>query len=295
MKDTASNPSICVLLAAYNGMEFIEEQVASILDQQNVDVTLFVSVDRSTDGTEVWIDKLSAVESRVKVLPHGEVYGEAGKNFFRLFLNVDFSAFDAVALADQDDVWLQTKLLDSYVLMKQLHVQAISADMIAIWPNGQRLLLRKSYPQQKYDHFFESPGAGCTFLLNRSVAIEFQRFLKKNIELIEDGTHHDWLIYAYCRSKGHPWHICSTPLVYYRQHGGNQIGANFGFRAYLDRLEMIRSGVYRQQVQGLIKLVSPEKLEGFQSYWFLLSNASHLRRRVRDKIILFIAILMRWY
>lgn len=41
-------PRVAVLLAAYNGMQWIEEQVDSILNQQGVAVTLFL----------VWICRL---------------------------------------------------------------------------------------------------------------------------------------------------------------------------------------------------------------------------------------------
>ena len=45
-------PKVAVLLAAYNGMQWIEEQLTSILGQSAVDVTVYISIDPSTDGTE---------------------------------------------------------------------------------------------------------------------------------------------------------------------------------------------------------------------------------------------------
>jgi rhamnosyltransferase len=52
-------PRVAVLLAAYNGMQYIAEQMDSILAQIGVDVTVFISVDRSTDGTEKWVEALA--------------------------------------------------------------------------------------------------------------------------------------------------------------------------------------------------------------------------------------------
>ena len=43
--------SIAVLMATYNGKQWLSEQVESILQQVNVHLTLFVSDDHSTDGT----------------------------------------------------------------------------------------------------------------------------------------------------------------------------------------------------------------------------------------------------
>lgn len=75
-------PRILVLLAAYNGMRWISEQVNSILSQEEVSVSLLISVDRSDDGTENWVDQLCQRDSRVKSLAHGEKFGGAARNFF---------------------------------------------------------------------------------------------------------------------------------------------------------------------------------------------------------------------
>ena len=94
---------IAVCLAAFNGVRWLAEQLDSILAQEGVAVTVFVSVDQSSDGTEQWIDARAQVDSRIVVLPHGERFGGAARNFFRLLRDVDFSGFDYVSFADQDD------------------------------------------------------------------------------------------------------------------------------------------------------------------------------------------------
>ena len=58
------HPKVAVLLAAYNGMQWIEEQLASILGQSAVDVTVYISIDPSTDGTEAWCAAYAAQASR---------------------------------------------------------------------------------------------------------------------------------------------------------------------------------------------------------------------------------------
>ncbi|MEA3544360.1 MAG: glycosyltransferase, partial [Thermodesulfobacteriota bacterium] len=99
-----NKPEIAVLLAAHNGREWLPQQVNSILNQVDVEVTLFVSVDNSTDGTESWFDHLAMVDSRVKVLLHGQCFGGAAANFFRLIRDVNFEPFDYVSFSDQDDI-----------------------------------------------------------------------------------------------------------------------------------------------------------------------------------------------
>ena len=47
----SSAPKVTVLLASYQGIPWIDEQIDSILQQQNVNVELTISDDLSDDGT----------------------------------------------------------------------------------------------------------------------------------------------------------------------------------------------------------------------------------------------------
>ena len=52
-----SNPSIAVCLTSFNGVPWLSEQIDSIHSQSGVALTVFISVDVSSDGTEKWIDQ----------------------------------------------------------------------------------------------------------------------------------------------------------------------------------------------------------------------------------------------
>ena len=80
----SNNPSVAVLLAAHNGIMWIKKQVDTIFQQKDVDVDLYVSVDVSSDDTYEWCKELVEKNSRVKVLPYGDFFGGAAKNFYRL-------------------------------------------------------------------------------------------------------------------------------------------------------------------------------------------------------------------
>ncbi len=99
------SPQVAVLLAAYNGTQWIEEQLASILAQSVVKVTVYISVDASTDETETWCAEFAADHPNIFVLPSGFRFGGASRNFFRLIRDVDLQAYDYVSFADQDDIW----------------------------------------------------------------------------------------------------------------------------------------------------------------------------------------------
>ncbi|MPY01313.1 glycosyltransferase, partial [Salinivibrio sp. VYel4] len=42
----------CVLMAAYNGECYLDEQITSILSQESVEVHLYIRLDPSTDKSE---------------------------------------------------------------------------------------------------------------------------------------------------------------------------------------------------------------------------------------------------
>lgn len=62
-------PLITVLMATYNGMPFLPDQVTSILDQGGVRVELFVSDDQSADGTWEWLQGKARDDTRIRLLP----------------------------------------------------------------------------------------------------------------------------------------------------------------------------------------------------------------------------------
>lgn len=282
-------------MAAYNGIQWIQEQVDSIHAQQGVSVTLFVSVDLSTDGTDQWVQLLEKSHSNVVMLPYGERFGGAGPNFFRLVRDVDFAGYDAVAFADQDDIWLTDKLQRAFTLLQAGTCDVYSSNVTAFWPDGKKILIEKSQPQKQFDHFFEAAGPGCTYVFNAASALAFKGFVCELGERIEPVSLHDWLAYAFCRDRGFTWFIDERPSMLYRQHGGNQVGTNTGLKALKKRLEMVNKYWYRQQVELIAGLVAPQKLSKFKDYIFRIRHFYSMRRRTRDVVVLFAMFLFGFY
>ena len=222
-------PKIAVLLAAYNGMLYLPEQIDSILVQAGAVVTVYVSVDASSDGTEAWLDRQT--EDRVVVLTHNRHFGSAARNFFRILHEVDFSEFDFIGFADQDDIWLPNKLAQACEILRHSGADAYSSNVMAFWPNGKRKLITKSQHQRELDYLFESAGPGCTFLMSPWLVSRVREQLLDANSPAKNVALHDWLTYAICRAHGRFWVIDDKPSVKYRQHGSNVVGANVGFKA----------------------------------------------------------------
>ena len=285
-------PYIAVLLAAYNGEEWIEEQINTILSQKNVNINIFISVDISNDGTLDFCNRLEKESDYVKVLPYGEYFGVAAKNFYRLIRDVDFSNFDYVSLADQDDIWYPEKLTHAVKILQNNKAVAYSGDVMAFWGNKVEKLVKKSFPQKRFDHYFGSPGPGCTFLLNCDTAMLLKVFINNNWENVNYTERHDWLIYAFFRSRGMPWHIDRKVLMLYRQHESNQEGAHLGFKSHLTRIKMITNGWYRAEVIKISELICNDNSNAFNlDRWFLIKNFYQLRRNKKDVFFLLLMLL----
>lgn len=283
---------VAILLATYNGERWLDEQLDSLLGQQGVEVTVFVSDDASTDATVARV--LARNDERIRLLPSVARFGSAAGNFFRLLRDVDFSGFDAVSLSDQDDIWHADKLQRALALMDEQQVDAVSGNVLAFWPDGRELLLRKNQPQRAWDHFFEAAGPGCTYVLSPVLAASLQQVLRARVVAMSRISLHDWFIYCHARTHGFRWYIDERPAMNYRQHDGNVIGANQGLAAARDRVRRILSGWYREQI--LLVAESCDQGNAQPAIWLrlgrrpallpLLWHVGRMRRYWRDQIFL---------
>ncbi len=97
---------VLVLMSTYNGEKYLEGQIQSIIKQQEVDVSLLVRDDGSTDRTREILSLLQKENSKITCV-FGENIGYE-KSFMELvYISGDY---DYYAFADQDDVWMEQKL-----------------------------------------------------------------------------------------------------------------------------------------------------------------------------------------
>ena len=288
-----------VLLATHNGVAWLEEQLQSIIDQQGVRVSVIASDDRSTDGTltmlRTWADRVP-----LTLLPETPIrFGGAHRNFLRLIRDARLGNADYVALSDQDDIWLPTKLARGIACLRSQRAQGFSSSVTAFWPEGTRLLIDKAQPQRRFDYLFGSPGPGCSFVFPREVFVQIQQWVTQNFDQIQGIWVHDWLLYAFVRCRGLRWHIDDQAHMLYRQHGSNEIGVNNGWRAACNRLRHVRSGAYRRDILAIADSVGEtsrvvaavRRLTLLDRLWLILSARS-FRRRLSDCAILAFFVLV---
>lgn len=301
---TEPAPTVAVLLATYNGLSYLPQQLESITRQRACKPTLWVSDDESTDGTWEWLNRPERADA-LRLLPRIGRFGNAARNFYRLLRDADLTDCDYVSLADQDDIWLPVKLELSIERLRSTGTQGFSSNVLAFWPDGRQKLLQKAQQQRRLDFLFESGGPGCSYVLTATCARELQRFVRHNWDTVTKVEFHDWMIYAWARANGYRWHIEPTATIRYRQHGSNEFGANSGPRALARRLRHVRSGWYQQQIKLIasltakgcnytkecadtIALVGAGRL---RDRLRLLAKVHQMRRAPRDRLLLLFACL----
>lgn len=293
-------PRAVVCLAAFNGMEWLPAQMDSILSQVGVSVKVVVSVDRSSDGTEAWMDARALEENRLIVLPHGEQFGGAARNFFRLLRDTDLRNTDYVSFADQDDLWPPEKLVRAHKALLKTGADGYSSNVTAFWLDGRQALIDKSQPQQEWDFLFEAAGPGCTYVLSKPLACDLQNVVNQHWSAIQRVGLHDWFSYAFARARGYRWVIDNYAGMLYRQHESNQVGVNKGWRAGRHRASKVLSGWGLSQSALIAELIGLGD-DVFVKRWtkgrsraglfWLAFQARKCRRRRRDQVLFALSCL----
>ena len=163
---------------------------------------------------------------------------------------------------------------------------------LTLWneKRNTKKLLRKDYPQTRYDYLFESGSAGCTYVFT----VGFARRLIKQLEVIEYKRwlflSHDWLIYFYARINDDLVYFDSNSYILYRIHDKNVHGHLniFSFKTILAKSQLVRRGWYNHNIRGFRQLMvnRPEALFIYNSYerdwisrlWVCLKFNFHLIR-----------------
>jgi glycosyltransferase involved in cell wall biosynthesis len=259
-------PQVTVLLAICNGAETLAPQLDSYLTQRLKPARVLASDDGSTDDSPAafaaFAPRAAAAGIDCQMRPGPQRGGTA--NFLSLLAAAD-PASDYVALSDQDDIWLPEKLARSVDLLAPHHRgPALLGGRSWEWDahrNHRRLSRPVPAPHDFRHALVQNFAGGNTMLLNRAGLALVQRALPR----MTDAAVHDWWLYQLITGAGGVVIFDQTPQILYRQHGGNQIGANRGLSSKLRRLRAMLAGDYQRwnslniaALEPNIALLTPE-------------------------------------
>jgi len=221
---------IQILLATYNGEKYIREQLESLLSQDFKDWEVLIHDDGSQDCTvdivkrycEKYPNKFFLLEDQVR-------FGNSRDNFSYL---LEKSSSEYVMFCDQDDVWLPHKVAKTYSAMLSLEsklstsipcvvhsdLEIVDHDLCQISPSMFRYQGLYTDTPNLLESLAKNSVTGCTMMLNSSAR-------KVSLPISTKAVMHDWWIAAKVIKHGGSIQWINEPLIKYRQHSSNAVGA----------------------------------------------------------------------
>lgn len=301
---------VTVILSAYNGDAFLEQQLNSLYEQTHSRVRIMVRDDGSSDSTRSILEREHS-RGRVELLAGHSNLG-AAPSFFVLLRNAAATQTEFVAFCDQDDVWLPGKISRAVSALSPIcnerpamygsRLEIVDADLAHI--RFSALPERIGFGNA----LVESVCVGCTIVLNRKALDLICQNLPTRVLV------HDWWCYLVLSCFGE---IIFDPdaCIKYRQHGSNAFGAARGF---LDRLKRSlrrfagsgqgrywpseQASVFLSTFDDRIPTTQRRVLNGFveaKSTWWrrlplALSNDIWRQKRIDNLVMRFLVLINRF-
>ena len=222
---------ITIIMAVYNGQEYIREQLESLKDQTYTEWRLVIRDDRSSDKTAEIVKKFSDEVEQEVIFKVNEKPSGSAKNNFALLIN-DAKESDYVMFCDQDDIWKKDKIEITFNKMKQAEERygrdfplLVHGDVEVIDENGNinadsmfemsHINADSKLPQI----LIQNHVTGCTMMCNKKLIAGISEYASSEYIIM-----HDYLAALYASVFG-KIEVIKKPLLSYRQHSGNSVGA----------------------------------------------------------------------
>ena len=230
-----ADASISVAMCTRNGERFVARQVQSILNQRPAPLELVVGDDASTDGTVAVIEREHAaalaadpsLPTSLTVIRRDPALGVTA-NFAA---TIAACSGDLIALSDQDDEWMPGKLAalaaaftaDPELLLAHSDARLVDADSV---PLGNTLL--DALEATSAERAGLIAGEALPVLLRRNLVTGATVMLRRSLlesaaPMPAEWVHDEWL--ATVAAAVGRVRLLPEPLIDYRQHGANEIGA----------------------------------------------------------------------
>jgi len=260
---------VAICISTYNGENYIEEQLNSLLGQTYENITIIIRDDGSTDSTVDIIRKIiDNNSSSKKIILHSDLKGNLG--FGASFTEImkasegygDFSYF---SFCDQDDKWLPDKIFSA---VERIQAEEMIYDSGEYSADKHPVLYTCSYflgdsnlnysfaedisnrllPSSAFmNQFFESSYLGFTMVFNKS--LKKLAFDKVNFKL---SSHDKWMS-AVALGMGAKIIVDNTPRAIYRRHGSTVSSCNQSLVSKMSwRFNKVLKGDYCHQIKELL-------------------------------------------
>ncbi len=275
--------SILVLLSTYNGEAYIKEQLDSLFSQKDVEVSVLVRDDGSSDGTHQILDSF---KDRFSLEWYkGEHFG-VQKSYMELMEMAESKDFDYFAFCDQDDVWDEDKLSVGLRRVRRCE-ERWGLDVPILYYSGQHLVDKNlnlieehilKRHRTNYARFLVNDAAGCTEVFNRrllDIAVQYEPGYMLTVDT--------WIL-KICLAVGGKMIVDPEAHLSYRQHGNNTVGVK------RDIISKIRKSKNYISVQHVSRQMA-ELRTGYSDmivdeYMEIINDVSMYKKSFRKKLSL---------
>lgn len=265
---------ISVALCTHNGEAHIADQLRSITAQTLTPSEIIISDDASTDATLDIVGQLLLDSPIASEILLNDTALRVTKNFEQAALA---TSGDIVVLCDQDDIWHPERLEKAraqFDARSDLTLLFSDARMVDADGSALGYSLFDALEVSATDRTAIHAGSGFPTLLRRNVATGATMAFRRSLLDVAtpfpiEWVHDEWL--AIVAAAVGQVDLLEEPLIDYRQHDANQIGAaepNLGHkvrrvlqpRGNRNRELAVRAGILANRLASLGEAVTPADL-----------------------------------
>lgn len=283
------NQQIDILMAVYNGSEYIIPQLQSIIDQTYTNFRLIIRDNCSKDHTVDLIETFSQKHpGKITLIKGPENLGAMG-NFATLATYADAPY---IMFSDADDIWLPNKIADTLALMQKneaaygIQTPLLIHTDLTVVDKHLNILGNSFWEYSQLDPdlialnrlLVQNVITGCTTMINRPL-------LQLAVPVPKEAIMHDWWIGLVAAAFGRI-DVLKKPTILYRQHGKNDTGAKNwkNFSSYTTAIRKAASSKGRDELRQRIAKTLTQAEAFLKRYEKQLSPAS--RKQVADYVAL---------
>ncbi len=261
-----ANKKVAVILGFYNGNNYIEAQIESILNQNFKNIDIFIFDDNSKKKLESKKLKINDKKCKIKITKRKTNLGYA-KNFL-LGLKEAGKEYDFYAFSDQDDIWEKDKISRGIKALNSnsLNFPKLYCSRTSYYNSECTKEIGSSKIHSKKPTFanalLQNIAGGNTIIMNNLA----RQIVIKTVKA-EKFISHDWWCYQIISGAGGEVIFDKNKTVKYRQHKYNLIGKNNGF-------EDIKSRIL-EFLLGKVKTWSNVNLKNLSNFSYLLTNENN--------------------
>lgn len=221
-----------LLMATYQGEPYLQAQIESLRRQTYRDWRLLVRDDGSTDGTVDLLREAARRDNRIHRID--DDLGRLGvRGSFSVLMRHGLKEnCRYVRFVDQDDVWVPDGIRRLWLTMRSAERRfgphcplLVHSDLEVVGPNLEPIAdsflafqgLRHEPVDPLKTLLVQNFVTGCAMMMNSAL-------LKHATPAPEQANFHDWWVAAVAAATGRILFV-PEPLVRYRQHGRNAVGA----------------------------------------------------------------------